>query len=107
MKVATEIKACLDALSPTHLEVINESHEHNVPPNSETHFKLIIVSDFFDTLSLVKRHQLIYSKLTHLMQSPIHALSLHTLTPKEWEHKRTVAASPKCLGGKARENRSN
>ena len=32
---------------PTHLEVINESHQHNVPANSETHFKVILASKKF------------------------------------------------------------
>ena len=37
----------LQALSPEHLEVINESHMHNVPEGSESHFKVVIVSDAF------------------------------------------------------------
>ena len=39
------------------LEVINESHGHNVPAGSETHFKVVIVSPAFAGLSPVKRHQ--------------------------------------------------
>ncbi|GAK85288.1 cell division protein BolA [Vibrio ponticus] len=35
-------------LSPTHLEVINESYMHNVPPGSESHFKVIVVSEQFE-----------------------------------------------------------
>jgi stress-induced morphogen len=30
-----------------HLEIRNESHRHNVPLNSETHFKIILVTDAF------------------------------------------------------------
>ena len=33
----------LSAFSPMHLDVINESHQHNVAPGSESHFKVIIV----------------------------------------------------------------
>jgi len=36
------------SLTPAHLEVINESHMHNVPPGSESHFKVIVVADAFD-----------------------------------------------------------
>lgn len=36
------------ALSPAHLEVINESTMHNVPPGSETHFKVVVVSEEFE-----------------------------------------------------------
>ena len=32
----------LSAFSPLHLDVINESHQHNVAPGSESHFKVII-----------------------------------------------------------------
>ena len=41
----------------------NESFMHNVPPNSETHFKLVIVSNDFVELTNVKRHQAIYNAL--------------------------------------------
>ena len=34
-----------DNLSPTVLNIVNESFMHSVPPNSESHFKIIIVSD--------------------------------------------------------------
>eukprot|EP00122_Pirum_gemmata_P014739 Pgem_evm1s13750 len=41
---------------PRHLEVINESKNHNVPRDSETHFKVIVVSDKFCGSSLIQRH---------------------------------------------------
>ena len=47
------------ALNPSFCDLDNESHGHNVPENSETHFRLVIVSDVFDGLSRVKRHQLV------------------------------------------------
>ncbi|MCV6071225.1 BolA/IbaG family iron-sulfur metabolism protein, partial [Escherichia coli] len=34
-------------LQPSYLKVINESYMHNVPPGSESHFKVIVVSDSF------------------------------------------------------------
>ena len=63
----------------------NESSMHNVPPNSETHFKLIIASDDFIKLSRVKRHQLIYQILSKVMKE-IHALSFKTFTPHEFKN---------------------
>ena len=33
-------------IEPWHLEVINESPNHNVPDGAESHFKIIIVSRF-------------------------------------------------------------
>ena len=46
-----------EALAPVHLDVINESGMHSVPPGSESHFKLVIVSDRFAGLTRIKRHQ--------------------------------------------------
>ena len=46
-----------DAFAPSHLEVMNESSGHNVPPGSETHFKVVVVSDVWDGLKLIQRHR--------------------------------------------------
>jgi len=82
------------------LEVINESSQHNVPVNSETHFKLVIVSKSFRDISLIKRHQMVYSLLQDELHSGVHALALHTYTLEEWKSRQRVTApSPKCLGG--------
>jgi BolA protein len=43
-----------ETLSPVHLDVLNESYMHNVPRGSETHFKVVVVSDKFDNLPLIK-----------------------------------------------------
>lgn len=44
----------LSSLGATHLEVLNESYMHNVPKGAETHFKVVVVSDKFDGLPLIK-----------------------------------------------------
>jgi BolA protein len=90
-------------LEPTHLEVVNESHKHSVPANSETHFKVTLVSPNFEGLNQVKRHQTVYGLLQELMQNPVHALALHTYSPNEWEVTQAVPSSPVCMGGKTRE----
>ena len=87
------------ALTPQHLEVINESHMHNVPPGSESHFKVIAVSDEFEGLTLIARHRLINKALADELQGPIHALSLHTMTAGEWSEKGDAPTSPPCMGG--------
>ncbi len=94
-----------DALAPDHLEVINESHMHNVAEGSESHFKLIIVAGRFQDLNLIGRHQLVNSILAHELKDGIHALSLRTLTPEEWTDRGgETTASPPCLGGAKAEN---
>ena len=85
--------------SPVFSEIVNESHMHNVPPGSESHFKVTLVSDKFDGLRLVKRHQEVYGLVADLMSGPIHALALHTMTAAEWEAKGAVPDSPDCHGG--------
>ena len=88
-----------------HVEVINESHQHNVPPGSESHFKVIIVASEFEQLPLVKRHQAVYSVLSSLMQEGIHALALHTFSRQEWQlENQRPSKSPPCLGGSAKES---
>ena len=37
-----------EGLEPEFLEVVNESHMHSVPPNSETHFRVTVVAPVFD-----------------------------------------------------------
>jgi BolA family transcriptional regulator, general stress-responsive regulator len=90
----------LSALSPSHLDVINESHMHNVPPGSESHFKVVVVSDQFDGLPRVRRHQTVNGVLAKELRDDIHALSMTTLTPAEWtERGGQVLESPQCHGG--------
>ena len=94
-----------EALSPTHLQVINESYMHNVPPGSETHFKLVVVTDTFSGVPRVRRHQTVNGILKDELAGPIHALSMETLTMEEWERKGgVVRASPDCLGGSKHEH---
>lgn len=92
------LEQALQRLAPTHLELLNESHMHNVPPGSESHFKLVIVSDEFQGLNAVKRHQAVYRTLGDLMQQ-IHALALHTYSPAEWQASGLAPSSPDCMGG--------
>lgn len=89
-----------ETLTPAHLEVINESHMHNVPPGSESHFKLVIVADAFDGVSRVRRQQQVHGILAKELQDDIHALSMQTMTPSEWTARGgKVMESPACLGG--------
>ena len=101
MTVQQYIKAKIVAsLAPTHLEVINESDMHNVPPDSESHFRLVVVSDRFEGQALVQRHQAVNRALAAELSGGVHALALQTLTPAEWEQRGGRSpTSPPCLGG--------
>ncbi len=88
------------ALTPEHLEVVNESHLHNVPANSESHFKVFIVSNDFKNLPLIARHRLVNKVLEEALHEGIHALALHTMTMEEWFARGGAPDSPQCMGAK-------
>ena len=107
MSLKSKIETLLQTdLRPSVVEVENESHRHNVPKGSETHFKVTVVSEAFGAKSLVDRHRLIYQTLKEPMQNGVHALAIHAFTPDEWEKQGKAAASPLCLGGESERKKS-
>ena len=86
-------------IAPQHFELINESHMHSGPA-TESHFKLIVVSERFEGLTAVKRHQTMYALLADELRGGVHALALHLYTPAEWQARQTATPdSPDCRGG--------
>lgn len=96
---ATITRKLEEHFSPVHLQVVNESHMHNVPPGSESHFKVVLATQAFEALRQVQRHQQVYKVLSEEMSGKIHALALHTYSPGEWQARGQAPASPQCLGG--------
>ncbi|MCK8564085.1 transcriptional regulator BolA [Yersinia ruckeri] len=95
-KIEEKLRA---AFEPVHLEVINESYRHNVPAGSESHFKIVIVSDKFVGERFLSRHRAIYGILSEELAGDVHALALHTYTDKEWANLQdAVPSSPSCRG---------
>ena len=89
-------------LQPDYLNVINESHRHNVPEGSESHFKIIVTSQEFEGRNLLARHRRMNEILADELKNHIHALALHTFSPKdkEWqEQSDKIRQSPPCPGG--------
>ena len=100
MTIQQNLQAKLEAnFQPLHLEVVNESRNHNVPPNSESHFKVVMVSPKFANTGRVKRHQQVYQIVSEEMRQGVHALALHLYSPDEWQQSTHVNDSPPCLGG--------
>ncbi|CAM8665183.1 COG5007 Predicted transcriptional regulator, BolA superfamily [Oxalobacteraceae bacterium] len=62
-------------LECTHLEVEGDGQ----------HFTALIVSPAFAGKRLIQRHQLVYAALGDRMKAEIHALSMKTLTPEEYQ----------------------
>ncbi|MDU0113991.1 BolA/IbaG family iron-sulfur metabolism protein [Psychrosphaera aquimarina] len=89
--------------SPTHLSVENESYKHNVPEGSESHFKVVVVSNEFENKRLIQRHRAVNSCLADELANNIHALAIHTYTLDEWaeltQELGGAPDSPNCLGG--------
>ena len=53
-----------------------------------THFEAVVVSGDFEGKSLIEQHQIVYNTLGDAMKEQIHALSLKTYTPNQWERKK-------------------
>ena len=88
------------AFTPAHMEVHNESHMHNVPEGSESHFKVLLVADAFEGQNRVARQRAVNRTLAEEVRGGIHALSLHVLTPAEWSARGGEdLQSPACRGG--------
>lgn len=75
------IRARLIAVfAPTELEVIDESHKHAGHPGARDgrgHFRVKIISPRFAGRKPIERHRMVYAALGSLMQTDIHALSVH------------------------------
>ena len=98
-------KKLTGALAPMYLEVVNESGQHNVPAGSETHFKVVVVSDAFAGKPRVAQHRMVFRAVNDELRGGVHALAVHTFTEDAWARTGAGAPeSPKCLGGKARES---
>jgi acid stress-induced BolA-like protein IbaG/YrbA len=62
-------------LKDAHVEIDGDGH----------HFNAVIVTPLFEGKSRIAQHQLVYAALGDKMKAEIHALSMRTLTPKEWQ----------------------
>jgi len=80
MTMEAAIRARLtEALSPSRLEVVNESHKHaghsGDDGTGESHWHVVIAADAFTGQSRVARHRMVHAALGDIMQQ-IHALSM-------------------------------
>ncbi|MCH8134110.1 MAG: BolA family transcriptional regulator [Myxococcales bacterium] len=76
-----------DALAAERVEIVDESHlhvGHEGARGGGGHLRAVIVSDRFAGQSAVERQRMVYGVLADEMKAEIHALSMQTLTPDEW-----------------------
>lgn len=98
--IETKIRDCLQVLKPLHLEVVNESYMHNVPKGSESHFKVLVVSEEFKGVQLIKRHRVVNGLVKESLQESFpHALSIEAKAPEEFKKDYKLDPSPSCRGG--------
>ena len=86
--VATEIESRLRlALNPSHLLVINDSHQHaghaGHDGSGESHFTVELVSTAFVDRSRVERQRMVNEALKELLAERVHALRIRALAPGE------------------------
>jgi len=98
--VQTTIERKLEEnFQPVFLQVFNESYKHCVPKNSETHFKVVVVSDSFTGKTPIQRHRTVNSVLQEELNNGVHALSIQAKTTQQWEKsQKVIADTPPCLG---------
>lgn len=75
------------ALSPTAVEVIDESHLHAGHPGARDgrgHFRVRVVSPVFHGLPRLARHRRVYAAMGELMSSDIHALTIEAVSENEF-----------------------
>ena len=73
-----------EVLSPTQLEVIDESHQHAGHAGANgtgfgTHFRVRVASPLFDGKPRVARHRLVYDSLQDVIDQGLHALAIEVL----------------------------
>ena len=95
---ALEQRLCQE-FQPHFITVENESHMHSSGRGDASHFKIVLVSDFFEGMRKVARHQAVYQLLNDDLESGIHALALHLYTQAEWQQAgERFPSSPTCAG---------
>jgi BolA protein len=85
--VASEMLERLAALSPSRIDLVDDSEAHRghggYNPAGESHFTLTIESPAFAGKSRVERQRMVYAALGDLMRERVHALSIRASAPGE------------------------
>jgi BolA family transcriptional regulator, general stress-responsive regulator len=86
--LAPHLEATLQAaLSPVHVEVVDESHLHAGHAGARSgggHYRVLVVSEAFAGKAPLARHRLVNALFAEELRHAIHALALTTMTPDEW-----------------------
>lgn len=84
--VVAQIRSAVEReLSPTHVEIIDDSAAHagHAGARSGGHYRLTVVSAAFEGRTQLQRHRLVYAAVGPLMNGAVHALNIVARTPAE------------------------
>lgn len=86
-ETSERIEALLQSLSPTSVQVTDNSHlhvGHEGAKGGGGHFAVTVVSSAFKGLLKIKRHRMVYQAVNELFVSgAVHALEVQALTDEE------------------------
>ncbi|AUD78460.1 BolA family transcriptional regulator [Kangiella profundi] len=71
-----------DALQPTQLEIIDDSHKHIGHAGAKEgkgHFTVVIQSEALEGKRMLQQHRAIYDALGDMMETDIHALAIKVI----------------------------
>ena len=90
----------METFSPERLRIDNDSNRH-AGPATDSHYRLVIVSQAFEGNNAVKRQRAVYACLAEEMAGPLHALQMKCLTPAEYDAANgdVTLKAPPCGGG--------
>ena len=88
MSVEASIREKLvQALQPTRLDVVNESHLHaghrSSPGTGDSHYRVLVVSAAFAGKSRIDRHRMVNDTLAAELKGKVHALAIKAYAPGE------------------------
>ena len=75
-----------NALAPVRLEITDDSLQHRGHAGAASgggHFSVTIVSEKFNSQTMIQRHRMVYMAVNDMMPQEIHALSINALSPGE------------------------
>ncbi len=87
-RIEEKLRESFDA---SYVLVLDESHLHAGHAGAREgggHFRAVVVSPHFEGKLPVERQRLVYAVLAEEMGRDIHALSMQTLTPTQWDEQR-------------------
>lgn len=89
-------EALVSKFASANIQVINDSHMHS--RGTETHYRVVVVSDEFEGKSTLQRQRVVNEALEKFYKDGLHSVAVHAFTNSEYGG--DVPKSPPCAGSK-------